>query len=307
MRCHSYSPAELRKKREERLGRQREHEQRVERRRKAAEAAERLRLERNARINAQRERERQVREKWRREHPDEYRRQRQRQQRLERERRKRDYNARLERERMRLRRLRAADGTAGWSEEGWIEVGLGPGGRVADGGDGISFGGGFAASVGVFWRRGYEGRSMLGPRSSLAIAAVPVMGPLMLSFVVPKSSFVGNELGVTLSMDLAWATSRRFDTLLLLEPRLRVSPSGQRYASRWRINSLLGVLVPKVGFEISSDGTLRWALECGNLAFAYALTEHVAVELEAALLVREGSVGERASVGGNVRLKLLVF
>jgi hypothetical protein len=283
----------------------REHAEQAEKRRQAAEAAERARREREARL----ERERLAREKWQREHPEAFRQQRERQRQRERERQRQRALERQRREAGRaqeasVRRLRDV-----WSKDRWFEAGLGPSGLVADEGDSVYTGGGLGLSVAVFWRRRYDGSALIGEKGSLAVAAVPVIGPIIGFFAVPRSAFLGNELGLALNTQLAWtnADHGRFRTLLLFEPRLRVNPAGPRYQSRWRINSLSGVLIPKVGLEIASDGSLRWALECMSFALAFALHQHLAAELEVALLVREGPTDQRPSLGGNLRLKLLVF
>ncbi|MCA9665539.1 MAG: hypothetical protein KC503_08120 [Myxococcales bacterium] len=287
MHCTPFTEDELRRERERQRELRRETE---ERSRKWREQQQRLREERARR------------ERWRREHPEKWRQQ------QEAERRQRLWLQRQRERQRRTRRLtpapRRPPPRTYWDRAQWFEAGAGAAAFVSAV-DGASTygGGGVAVSFAAFWRRRYAGSSLLSSRGSLGLAAIPIVGPLFAFFAVPKSAFIGNELGATVSAQLSWSSAARFRTLLLFEPRLRVSPR----SGRFRINSLVGTLLPKIGIEIESDGTRRWALETYNLAFACALTTHLALELEAAMLVREGDEDRRPSVGGSFRLKLLAF
>jgi hypothetical protein len=313
--CHRYTAEELRKRREEKQRRIREAAKAAERRRKAhlareqarRQAAERRRqqLERAKIGRQQRLREFERLRRLRRDDPKSYRR-------AMRARRRAAYRREERARRARLARLRRASSRGAWARGGGVEFGLGPalGIRSDDNTDTARGAVGLETSIGLLWRSRYNGRSLLG-RGSLAMAALPVMGPLLGFIFVPRSTFLGNEHGVTLQGQLTWPTGSgdRFRALLLVAPRLYVSPTQGHVGGwrRWRFNSLVGFLLPKVGLEIDSAGTVSWALEVYNLAYGVRLGEHLCIQIDAAALLRQ-SHGEKGLVAGaNIRLRMFVF
>jgi hypothetical protein len=315
--CRRYSADELRRQREQRERRIRKARERRERARKAYQARKWLERRRAEKRRRRRE-EARIRREW-------YRQNRERLHRLKREDppayrrlmavRRRAARRREERaRRRRLERMRREASRGAWSRGFGLELGVGPALGLA-GGDNTydrgRVGVGLDTTVGIYYRRDYNHRSLAFSSGSLGFAAFPVMGPLLGFLFVPKSAFLGNELGVNLVGQLTWPTrdGDRFRALLLVAPRLYVSPTVRHVGRwrRWRFNSLLGFLLPKVGLEIDTDGTTSWALEVYNLSYGVRLAEHLGLQFDAAVLLRQSHGDDDLVMGVNFRLRVFVF